>query len=197
MNKTDIRDSIRAEKKGLTREQIKVAGEEVCRKLTNFLPYQETSTVYCYASYNRELPTTDIIRQALRDNKRVALPKVEGENIRFYIITNLNQITPGYQSIPEPDTLEQAIPSSRKPSLMLLPGLAFTKSGDRLGYGGGFYDRYLSTVEQGSIITCGIGYEFQVLGELPVEAYDIPLQYLITSNEIINCKAVEKELQLR
>ena len=196
VTKADIRNQIRAEKRSLTKEQISVAGKEVSRRLATFEPYLNTEAVYCYASYNQELPTKDIIQKALRDGKKVALPKVEVDDIRFYFITDLSQIMPGYQGIPEPLGLEPAIPSKEVSSLMLLPGLAFTRYGNRLGYGGGFYDRYLALEGSNAFHTCGLGYDFQVLQELPVEAFDIPLEYLITPSDIIQCENIRKELYL-
>ncbi len=183
-----IRDRIRAEKKRLTKEQMEEADVKVSRNLASFQPYLETELLYCYSSYNQELSTKSIIRQALLDGKKVALPKVEGENIRFYVITDVSQVSLGYQKIPEPKTKEFVVPTGKKAALMLLPGLAFTKEGDRLGYGGGFYDRYLSSVEHGALITCGLGYDFQVLRELPVEKCDQSIEYVMTPMEVYKCR---------
>ncbi len=188
MTKATIRDRIRAEKKKLTREQMEAAGVKVSRTLAAFQPYLETELLYCYSSYNQELSTKSIIRQALLDGKKVALPKVEGENIRFYIITDVSQVSLGFQKIPEPNTTELAVLTGKKPALMLLPGLAFTKEGDRLGYGGGFYDRFLSAAEEGALITCGLGYDFQVLREIPVEKCDQSIEYVMTPMEVYKCK---------
>lgn len=187
MTKEEIRNLIRVEKRSLTKDRMDRAGEVVSEILETFPLYLEIDTIYCYASYNQELPTKRLIENALNAGKKVALPKVEGKNIRFYYINDFSQVATGYQNIPEPTANIIAAPTVDQPVLMLLPGLAYTMAGHRLGYGGGFYDRYLSKVADGAIYTCGIGYDFQVLKELPKESYDIPVEYLITPSMLTIC----------
>lgn len=187
MTKAEVRHLIRTEKKKLSREQMEAAGEQIKAVIKNFLLYQEAEVIYLFASYNQELPTYGIINQALSEGKKIALPKVEGKNIVFYYLTDLSQLAPGYQGIPEPSIENLATPPSNKPALMLMPGLAFTKNGERLGYGGGFYDRYLSKVPPKSFVTCGLGYDFQVLQSLPMEDYDFYIDYLMTPTLVVEC----------
>ena len=187
MTKAHIRNQIRLMKKSLSGEQIALSGKEVLAKLQNFPPFLEADIIYCYASYNQELPTTGIMEYAFKRGKTVALPKVEGENIRFYVITDLSQITSGYQGILEPITDKLLTPTKKTPGLMLLPGLAFSHSGERLGYGGGFYDRYLSAVQERALITCGLGYDFQIREVIPVEENDRSIDYLITPSKVVKC----------
>ena len=192
MTKTDIRKSMKDKRRSLTENEMELASKEVFRHIVTFEPYRNVDTIYCYASYKEELSTSEIIKQMLNTGKKVALPKVEGENLQFYLITDYSQVTSGYQGIPEPVTNMKALPTIDKPSLMLLPGLAFTKTGERLGYGGGFYDRYLASIEFGAFVTCGLGYDFQVVETLPVDERDMSIEYVITPKEVIQCKAMER-----
>ncbi len=192
MTKNDIRKSMKEKRRSLTETEMELASKEVFRHLVTFEPYRDADTIYCYASYNKELPTTKIIKEALNSGKKVALPKVEEDNIEFYLITDYSQVITGYQGIPEPVATKKAIPSIDKPSLMLLPGLAFTKRGERLGYGGGFYDRYLALFRFGAFITCGIGYDFQVVKTLPVDERDVTIDYVITPKDMIWCSTQER-----
>lgn len=192
MTKAEIRQWIRTEKKKLTLKEREVCGEQVKNLMKTFSLYQEAEDIYLFASYNQELPTYGIIKQALSEGKKVALPKVEGKDIVFYYIEDIKQLAPGYQGIPEPkpslDTL--ALPPVEKPALMLMPGLAFTKSGERLGYGGGFYDRYLFKSPDKAFITCGLGYDFQVFQSLPMEEHDFYIEYLMTPSMVVACNRI-------
>lgn len=190
MTKDEIRVSIRSQKKSLTKDQIKTSGLELVRQMKQFIPYQEAEVIYLFASYNQEIDTYALIKDALQNGKSVALPKVEGGDLCFYYIFDLADLAPGYQGIMEPCGTKKASPSVSKPSLMLLPGLAFSLSGERLGYGGGFYDRYLSNVPEGALITCAIGYSFQVLDKVPVEEHDQRVDYIVTPNGISHCSTM-------
>ena len=171
MNKKELRAAMRQ-----ARMQADPKEAEQCARLLAELPeFQQAERIFCYASYGTELPTAPIAALG----KPMAYPKVlDRERMVFY---QTNDLCPGFRGIPEPQGGEVVIPTAR--DLMLLPGLAFSCRGDRLGYGGGYYDRYLAALPQKPLL-CGLGYALQVVEELPREPHDMRLDLLITPNGI-------------
>ncbi len=175
MDKKELRNWVRQRKKEMTEEEVCRKSALLARKLFAAPFYQKASVIYGYLSYNQEVRTLPILARALEDGKRVAVPKVYGEEMRFVYLSDLSQVVPGYRGIPEPavDT-----PVARDPAaLVLMPGLAFDEAGHRIGYGGGFYDRFLALEpEHPTVALC---YDFQVFPALETQAHDIPVDYVL------------------
>ena len=112
----------------------------------------------------------------MRDGKRVAVPKCYGEEVRFLYISDFeNEVAPGYANIPEPIADEPV--ADDKTALVLMPGLAFAPQGHRIGYGGGFYDRFLSAEpDHPPLALC---YGFQMVEHLETEEFDIPVDMVL------------------
>ena len=175
MDKSTLRKEIRKLKRAMTEEEILLRSQRLCEKFLKCDFYQNADTVYGYLPYNQEVRTWDLLAQAMADGKKVAVPKVYGEEMRFIYITDFSQIETGYCGIPEP--IEDAPVANDKDALVLMPGLAFDTDGHRIGYGGGFYDRFLSSEpDHPTIALC---YDFQVRNDLPAEAFDIPVDLVI------------------
>ena len=141
MEKSETRREIREQKRRLTPAQIEKASAALAEQLCSHPLYLAARSVYGYLSYNQEVLTLPILQQAMRDGKRVAVPKVFGDNIRFLWLDDLSRVSAGYRGIPEP--MGSGPVADDPTALLLMPGLAFTPDGQRLGYGGGFYDRFL------------------------------------------------------
>lgn len=168
LEKNEIRREIREQKRRLTPAQIEAASQALAEQLFRHPLYLAARSIYGYLSYNQEVLTPPILRQAQRDGKRVAVPKVFGDNIRFLWLDDLGSVSNGYRGIPEPPG---TAPVADDPTaLVLMPGLAFTPDGRRLGYGGGFYDRFLAAEPHPTIALC---YDFQLLPQLPTQPHDI------------------------
>lgn len=175
MDKKELRRHIRLKKEAMTEADIVSKSKNLTEKFLNSKDYLDASAIYGYLSYNQEVRTEGILRQALLDGKRVAVPKVFGNEMRFVYIFDLKQVGPGYKGIPEPIADE---PLADEPhALVLMPGIAFTKKGGRIGYGGGFYDRFLS--DETGHKTVALCYDFQILDTLPIEEFDIPVDKVI------------------
>ncbi len=175
MDKKELRRRIREQKRAMTPEQI----EEASRKLGElFLAtelYRNAKTIYGYLPYNQEVRTVPMLEQALSDGKKVAVPKVYGDEMKFIYLTDLTQVETGYSGIPEPIADD---PIGDDPTaLVLMPGLAFDKEGHRIGYGGGFYDKFLAAEpDHPTIALC---YDFQMVPYLPTEEFDIPVDRVL------------------
>lgn len=175
MEKTVLRSMLREKKRTLTEAQIESASARLAQMLFAHPMYRQANALYAYLSYNQEVRTEAILRQALADGKRVAVPKVFGEEIRFLRFDENTSIALGYKGIPEPTEGE---PADEPDALVLMPGLAFDPMGHRMGYGGGFYDRFLAKEPHPTIALC---YDFQLLSDLPVQAHDIPVDAVLSA----------------
>ena len=177
MDKKALRAEIRAKKRALTEAQIVRYSEELAQKLFAHPLYQAAKSIYGYMSYNQEVRTMPILRQAQADGKRVAVPKVYGEtDMRFLWLDDPARIAPGAFGIPEP--VDDGPEADDPAALVLMPGLAFDPQGHRLGYGGGFYDRFLAAEPHPTIALC---YAFQLLPQLETEAHDIPVDAVLSA----------------
>lgn len=175
MDKKTLRAAIRAKKQAMTEEEIARESERLAALLFAQPLYQTARAVYGYLSYNQEVRTMPILQQAQRDGKRVAVPKVVGDTMRFLWLDDLTAIAAGYRGIPEP--IADAPVADDQTALVLMPGLAFTKAGARCGYGGGFYDRFLA--EEREHPTVALCYDFQIMDTLPTDPYDLPVDVVL------------------
>lgn len=175
MNKQELRRWIRNKKVAMTDEEIQSKSHKLTELFLSTDLYAQASTLYGYLSYNQEVRTEGIMKQALMDGKRVAVPKIFDDEMRFIYITNLDEIETGYKGIPEP--IADTPVADDKCALVLMPGIAFDEKGGRIGYGGGFYDRFLSLEREHK--TVALCFDFQMVEELPMEEFDIPVDAVI------------------
>lgn len=175
MDKTALRKRIREQKRAMTPAEIEEKSRILGEKFLASQPYREARTIYGYLPYNQEVRTEPILRQALADGKQVAVPKVYGEEMKFLYIRDLERVEKGYAGIPEP--IDDGPVAEDTTALVLMPGLAFDPEGHRIGYGGGFYDRFLA--EEPGHPTLALCYDFQMLPKLETEEFDIPVDWVI------------------
>ena len=175
MDKKELRRQIREKKRAMTEEQIVAAGERLSELFLACQQYKDAKTIYGYLPYNQEVRTVPMLEQALRDGKRVAVPKCYGDQMRFIYMEDLSLVENGYANIPEPIADD---PVADDPTaLVLMPGLAFTKEGNRMGYGGGFYDKFLAA--EPNHPTVALCYDFQMVDYIPTDDYDIPVDCVL------------------
>ena len=175
MNKQQLRQAIRQRTRAMTQEEIEDRSRSLCEKFLNSDNYRRCTCLYGYLPYNQEVRTWPILHQALADGKKVAVPKVYGDEMKFIYLTDLTQVATGYAGIPEPIADDPV--AEQQDALVLMPGLAFDPQGHRIGYGGGFYDKFLSR-EPGHP-TVALCYEFQMVDHLETEQFDIPVDTVI------------------
>lgn len=175
MNKQELRSMIRARKRAMTPEEIQRRSDALRQLFLHTDAYRQTKTLYGYLPYNQEVRTVPILEQALRDGKQVAVPKVYGDEMKFIYLDDLTQVAKGYAGIPEP--IADGPVASDETALVLMPGLAFDPQGRRIGYGGGFYDKFLR--REPSHPTLALCYSFQVLEHLDTEEFDIPVDCVL------------------
>lgn len=175
MDKTALRRMIREKKRAMTEEQIVAASQRLGELFASCPQYAQAKTVYGYLPYNQEVRTVPMLEQALAEGKRVAVPKVYGDEMKFIYITDLSNVEKGYSGIPEP--VADAPVADDPTALVLMPGLAFDSKGHRIGYGGGFYDKFLEA--EPNHPTVALCYEFQMLPAIETDEHDIPVDCVL------------------
>lgn len=139
--------------------------------------YKVCKRVFTYVNTEAEIKTIDIIKSALDDNKIVAVPKIlEAKKMIFVEIKSLNDLSVGSFNILEPISSNEIL--SDFETIFLVPGLVFDSQNYRIGYGGGYYDRYLS--QANSLAKIGLAYKFQIIDQISKDKYDIPVDFVIT-----------------
>ena len=175
MDKKELRRTIRDLKRAMTEEEIVSRSARLGELFAQSEAYRNAATIYGYLPYNQEVRTVPMLEQAIRDGKTVAVPKVYGDTMKFIYLEDLSQVEKGYAGIPAPIADEPV--AHDETALVLMPGLAFDPQGHRIGYGGGFYDKFLAA--EPSHPTLALCYEFQMLPQLDTEEHDIPVNTVL------------------
>lgn len=154
--------------------------------ILNMPEVRKADTVLVYVSYNSETSTRLIIEDILKSNKNLAVPRcLENGVMEFIYINSVDELRSGAYGIPEPSGNRKAVITSD--TVCIVPALSFAPDGTRLGYGGGYYDRFLS--ENSIVYKIGICYDELVSEKLPSEEYDIKVQTIITEERKVLCSA--------
>lgn len=183
MEKKQVRIWIKEKKKSLSKREIEEWSKQVIQKFFSTNEYKLCETLYCYVSYNQEVNTHPLIEQALADGKRVAVPKIieeiEKKYMEFFFISSMDELIKGYQGILEPSTNHLA---QEKNGVILMPGLAFDPYFHRIGYGGGFYDRYLHREKERNHLfyKLALCFDFQIVPNLETEEFDETVDAILT-----------------
>lgn len=177
--KQSIRKQVRRLRDQQTAVEIEEKSRMICERIAGTEQFQKAECIYTYVGCKNEVMTQPLIETAWKLGKRVAVPKVCGRDMIFGVLTNFEQLEEGYFGIPEPTEL---IPAEDEYALMIMPGVAFDRMRRRVGYGGGFYDRYLAAHTHH--MTIAAAFEFQLFEEVPWEDTDILPQMLVTESGI-------------
>ncbi len=176
MDKRMLRREIGKKKRALTAREIEARSAALAEKLFATALYRQAGSLYAYLAFNQEVRTRPIIERAWADGKRVAVPKVIGDEMVFIWIDGFDALAPqGPFNIPEP--VSDGPVADDRSALVLMPGLAFDAAGNRVGYGGGYYDRYLAA--HPGHATVALCYDFQLYDRLDAEAHDIRADMVI------------------
>jgi len=170
-----IRKTISQLKREMSPSEIERRSALLAQQLFQTELYKSAHSIYGYIAINQEVRTIPILQRALQDNKTVAIPKILNNEMCFIIINDLDQLAPGYAHIPEPIA---NTPLANDPNaLILTPGLAFDLQGHRIGYGGGFYDRFLTA--EPNHPTVALCYDFQLMPNIKPDEFDIAVDSVL------------------
>ncbi|MGL4344290.1 MAG: 5-formyltetrahydrofolate cyclo-ligase [Cellulosilyticaceae bacterium] len=173
---------MRERRKALSPSQIDAASQAITERMIQTELFEAASIIFLYAAMPYEVQTWLIAQEARRRGKVVAYPSTDSETHRmtFYSVPDESELVAcwcGKIAIKEPNPMKHQMILPNETTLMIVPGMAFDLSQNRLGYGGGYYDRYLA---QYAIKTLGVGFDFSVVEKLPVGEYDSPLNGVMT-----------------
>lgn len=180
ITKQEIRKEILKKRAGLDEKERERAEVLVTERILGHQWFYLSDTLLSFVNYGTEISTEAIWTEALRLGKKVYMPKVQpgvnGPEMQFYRIYGKNDLSVGYKGIYEPDEKQELFLYDKEACekvLMLMPGVAFDVYKNRIGYGKGFYDKYLTGKEALQLKTIGIGYACQIVPEIPYDKNDI------------------------
>ena len=193
--KTRLRKEAAGRRGEISVNDVSNLSEKVIANLRMTGEYRSAGMVFCYVSVGSEVDTRPLIRQLLdQEGKRVAVPWCNPATgtMSAVEISGLEELKPGVFGIPEPDSTVQAPLDPSGLDLIVVPGIAFDGRGYRIGYGGGYYDRFLSEHGKGKH-TLGLAFEAQLIDAVPVEEHDVPVDGIATESRIIICREINEK----
>lgn len=175
--KIRLRAVMRAEEKKLGAKYKAESSAAICRHVLAMPEYRDAETVFCFVGRQHEIDTMPLLRQILADGKRLCVPLcVEKGIMELRQITAIEELVPGSYGIQEPPANAPAV-SVDEVDLSIIPCLSCDHGGRRLGFGGGYYDRFLGVYRSAAVLVCR---ERLIREELPVEPHDMPVPWVIT-----------------
>lgn len=167
----------------IPQEQRKSAGEEAAKGLMSMPEIKATELIMCYMSFRSELPTGEIVENLKKMGKRLCFPLCEKAGImQAWEPFDENSWTDGYMGIKEPDPKRSRLVAPEDIDIVICPMVAFDKEKHRMGYGGGYYDRYLPKCKKA--LRIGLAFEAQCISDIPTDEFDQRMDYIITEEKI-------------
>lgn len=187
MEKKIIRDQILKNKEKIDKISLNSYSYSIIDTLHNTSYYKNAKTIMTFISFGAEVDTHDFIKQSIKNNKRIVVPITlpETKQLKLSEVLDFGELETGYYDIltPKKEFIRYVDPS--EVDLIIVPGVAFDREGYRIGYGGGYYDRFLSKL--GHIPKISLAFDMQLIDKVPREDFDIPVDYIITETQIIKC----------
>lgn len=190
-DKKKLRKEILSIRDAMTEEERKEKSFRILQSVYDMEQFRDAKIILAYADYRSEVITEPLILKSLAEGKSVFCPKVEGGDMEFYRITDIGDLKEGYKGIREPACGHAFMDSNHSEGIfMLMPGVVFDKSCHRIGYGKGFYDRYMTRLSENGIrpYTVALCYECQLVSNVPYEVHDMNPEAVITEEEIYFAK---------
>ena len=178
-SKKDIKTYVLAARKSISNQEWTEKSYRIYGKVVEHSLFLNADEIYCYIDFRNEVGTRKIIEMAWKLGKKVAVPKINGDFMEFFYIHSFDQLSPGNWGISEP--VSECIACGDN-VLVIMPGAAFDKNKHRIGYGKGYYDRYLAN--HPSYQTMALAFELQMLENIPADEHDISPQFIITEEHI-------------
>jgi 5-formyltetrahydrofolate cyclo-ligase len=179
--KDSLRKQVAETRNKLTAEERRTKSRDIENRLFQLPEFNGSSLILFFASFRSEVNTIPMIRRALAEGKRVALPKVKGNGLELFEIREFEKdVSPGAWGIPEPHEHNRVALDAV--DLLIVPGLAFDEWGNRLGYGAGFYDKLLASCTNPTV---ALAFEGQIVSEVPAGSHDIRIKKIVTEKRVI------------
>ena len=185
MTKETLRADVAARVKNLSPVYCREADEAICRLVIQSDAYEKAQTVFCYVGTEREIDTMRLIHIMMRDGKKVAVPLCVKKGVmEARLIEGMGDLVSGRYGILEP-RLECPVIAPEDLGLVIVPCCTGSPRGERLGYGGGYYDRYLPKVKCPTMLLCRHQLERD---EIPMQPHDVLMDYFVTERGMVECK---------
>ena len=157
----------------------------ICRRFAQLPEYQAAGTVMCYVQFRDEVRTYQFLEAIVGRDKRIVIPYCAGDDLKLFLLENMNELAAGCFGILEPDerlrSRRQKHVEPEQLDLVMVPGVAFDTSGGRLGHGRGYYDRLLVDVRADTRLAA-LAFECQIFPEIPMGPHDVYMDLVITEN---------------
>ena len=180
ISKKELRSELLQRRRSMDKNTRQKSDSMIYNNIVRLPQIRTAENFLCYISTDIEVDTRQLVTALISDKKKVYAPRCKGKEMRFFRIADLSELKAGAFGIPEPTGGEE--PDNFSASLCIVPALSFDENGYRLGYGGGYYDRFLREYDG---ISVGICYD-DFLGEVPREEHDLPVDILVTETKILN-----------
>jgi 5-formyltetrahydrofolate cyclo-ligase len=183
-NKESLRKRILAQRKNLSSYEVFIKSWFAQENLIRSVQFSKCETIGVYYPILNEVQTFRIINKSISGNKKICIPKLLNNEITFYSITSLINLIAGKYNIKEPIVHENN--ECKKIDTVIIPGVVFDRLGNRIGYGKGYYDKFLKRFSRENVILIGLGYDFQLISDIIMhEPHDVKLDALITNRELL------------
>ena len=182
--KDKLRKEVLEQRFQLSAQERRAKSDEIERTLFSLPEFQAAPVVLFFASFQSEVETHHMVRHALAAGKRVVLPKVKGKELALLEIGSFDRdVRPGAWGIPEPEAGD--LTALGDIGLVIVPGAVFDEQGNRIGYGGGFYDRLLPAYPGPTV---ALAFELQIVPAVPTDPHDVPVKKIVTEKRTISCQ---------
>lgn len=188
MRKKNLRKEILEKRKELTQNQHEIYSKSIINRILESDFYENAKTIMSFISFGDEVDTHFFIKKSIEDGKRIVVPITisEPRHLKVSHLKNFNELEPGFYNILTPKEEYLRFIDPKEIDLIITPGVVFDREGYRIGYGGGYYDRFLVNLPK--VPKVAIAFDLQLIDQVPKEDFDIPVDYIFTENEIIECK---------
>ena len=186
VSKSTLRERLKLEREKLSKGEVRERSKLIIEQLLSLPEFFRSDVVHTYISSKKnEVDTHELIRVILKQKKRVVVPIADkvSKTMKHSELFSLSELVGGAYGILEPK-MYRPVPVADL-QVVVVPALAVDKKGNRLGFGAGFYDRFLHDVQLPSIV---LAYDFQIIDDVPKENTDIPVSFIVTEQEIIRCR---------
>lgn len=193
LDKKSLRKKVLENRSKLSKENILEYSEIIANKLYEMDFYKNAKRIMAFISFKDEIHTHDIIKTSIDKGKSIVVPITvpETRELKVSELRDFSELEMGYYDILTPKKEFIRLVDPNTIDLILVPGVVFAKDGYRIGYGGGYYDRFLSKLDK-RVMKIGLAFDLQITDRVPTESFDIPVDLIITEKRIIDCSKNNK-----
>jgi len=185
--KQTLKQEILVKRNALNEDEVRVKSDAIIKRLYDLPEFKEAKNILFYLSVRNEVDTHEAIKELLsKQEKTIIVPYVVKNNpiLQLSDLRDFKELERKTFGILEPKELYVREYNFEKLNIIIIPGLVFDLTGHRIGYGYGYYDRFLKTIKK-NLIKIGLAYDFQLVDKIPKEQHDVPVDIIVTENKIL------------